>query len=401
MSAQARDQYAVAAVVFVVFTGFAFVIPFLPLFVRELGVVEPHAVALWGGVLIGVAPLLAGVMAPLWGRWADRHGPKRMAVLALSAYVAALLATAAVRDVWQLLAARVGVGLFGGLGPLGLAMATAAGPREETGRAVGLIQAAQILSAAVGPFTGGWLADRIGIRATFVVTAGICLLALLLLVALYRGPAQAPVAAAREPLGRTSLLSTPCLPAVLVTLFVVNFIGRSFTPILPLHLARLGVDGDRLAGGTGLLISIYAVAAALSAALLGRAAGRLPPRRLLVVSLLGGAACVLPMALVSSFERLLLLAALLGLTSGGALTLSYTIGGLLVPAARRGAAFGLFSSAALVGGALSPAAAGLLSRLELRAIYVADGALFALLAAALVVLLPPLQPGGARQDREE
>lgn len=401
MSARARDQYAVAAVVFVVFTGFAFVIPFLPLFVRELGVVEPHAVALWGGVLIGVAPLLAGAMAPLWGRWADRHGPKRMAVLALSAYVAALLATAAVRDVWQLLAARVGVGLFGGLGPLGLAMATAAGPREETGRAVGLIQAAQILSAAVGPFTGGWLADHIGIRATFVVTAGICLLALLLLVALYRGPAQAPVTAAREPVDRTSLLRVPCLPAVLVTLFVVNFIGRSFTPILPLHLGRLGVAAERLAGSTGLLISVYALAAALSASLLGRAAARQPPRRLLLASLVGGAACVLPMALVQRFEPLLLLAALLGLTSGGALTLSYTIGGLLVPAARRGAAFGLFSSAALVGGALSPAAAGLLSRLELRAIYVADGALFALLAAALVVLLPSLPPGGARAGREE
>lgn len=401
-SAQSRDRYAVAAVVFVVFTGFAFVIPFLPLFVRELGVVEPHTVALWSGVLIGVAPLLAGAMAPLWGRWADRHGPKRMAVLALSAYVAALLATAAVRDVWQLLAARVGVGLFGGLGPLGLAMATSAGPREETGRAVGLIQAAQILSAAVGPFTGGWLADRIGIRATFVVTAGICLLALLMLVALYRGPAQARTTAVREPHSLpTGLLSTPRLPAVLLTLFVVNFIGRSFTPILPLHLGRLGVAGEQLAGSTGLLISTYALAAALSAWLLGRATTRLPPRRLLVASLVGGAACVLPMALVQSFEPLLLLAALLGLTSGGALTLSYTIGGLLVPAARRGAAFGLFSSAALVGGALSPAAAGLLARLELRAIYVADGALFALLAAALVVLLPALPPGGARADREE
>lgn len=426
MSASARrDQYAIAAVVFVVFAGFAFVIPFLPLFVRELGVVEPQAVALWAGVLIGVSPLLAGAMAPLWGRWADRHGPRRMAVLALSAYVAALLATAAVRDVWQLLAARVGVGLFGGLGPLGLAMATAAGPREETGRAVGLIQAAQILSAAVGPFTGGWLADRIGIRATFVVTAGLCLLALLMLLTLYRGPARAPVGAAREPgddsggsgapprgggsprgpgaaphSRREGLLQIASLPAVLLTLFVVNFIGRSFTPILPLHLARLGVPAERLAGSTGLLISVYALAAALSASLLGRAAAQLPPRRLLAVSLVGGAACVLPMALVQRFESLLLLAALLGLTSGGALTLSYTIGGLLVPAARRGAAFGLFSSAALVGGALSPAAAGLLSRLELRAIYLADGALFALLAAALVVLLPPLPPGGRSEDRE-
>ena len=137
--------------VFAVFTGFAFVLPFLPLFVRELGVAEPERAALWAGVLIGVAPLLAGLLAPAWGRLADRHGHKGIAVKALVAYVVLLALSAAVTSVGQLLALRIGIGLFGGIGPLGLAMATAQAPREETGRAVGLIQAAQILSAAIGP----------------------------------------------------------------------------------------------------------------------------------------------------------------------------------------------------------------------------------------------------------
>jgi len=66
--------------VFAVFTGFAFVLPFLPLFVHELGVAEPERAALWAGVLIGVAPLLAGLLAPVWGRLADRHGHKGVAV---------------------------------------------------------------------------------------------------------------------------------------------------------------------------------------------------------------------------------------------------------------------------------------------------------------------------------
>jgi MFS family permease len=70
-----------------------------------------------------------------------------------------LALSAAVRNAPQLLALRIGVGLFGGIGPLGLAMATAQAPREDTGRAVGLIQAAQILSAAIGPLAGGLLAD--------------------------------------------------------------------------------------------------------------------------------------------------------------------------------------------------------------------------------------------------
>ena len=119
-----RNQLVMAAVVFVVFTGFAFVLPFLPLYVRELGVEDEREVAQWAGILIGVAPLLAGCLAPGWGRLADRHGQKRMAVRALLSYVVLMVLTAYVTSVGQLFALRAGIGLFGGIGPLGLAMAT-------------------------------------------------------------------------------------------------------------------------------------------------------------------------------------------------------------------------------------------------------------------------------------
>lgn len=390
-----RNQYATTAVVFVVFTGFAFVIPFLPLFVRQLGVGPDQRVAAWSGLLIGISPLLAGLMAPVWGRLADRLGLKAMAVRALLAYVALLLLTAAAGNVWQLLALRVGVGLFGGIGPLGLAMATAGCPREHTGRAVGLIQSAQILSAAVGPLAGGVLADTIGIRQTFVVTAAACALALGLLLGFYReAPADAPTGARPARQGFGEVLSLAHVPALLLTLFLVNFVGRSFTPILALQLQQLGVPPERLAGATGALIACYAVTAALSAAVLGRLTRRLPPRHLLCASLAGGALVVAPMAWAPSYASLLLLAAGLGLTSGGALTLCYTIGGLLVPEGRRTTAFGFFSGAALFGGALSPWVAGELVRFDLRAIYHVDAALFALLALGLGGLLPASAPAG-------
>ena len=57
-----RNQYVMVATVFVVFTGFAFVLPFLPLYVRELGVESPDDAVLWAGVLIGISPLLAGLL---------------------------------------------------------------------------------------------------------------------------------------------------------------------------------------------------------------------------------------------------------------------------------------------------------------------------------------------------
>lgn len=381
-----RNQYVMVAAVFVVFTGFAFVLPFLPLYVRELGVRDEEAAALWAGILIGVAPLVAGLLAPVWGRLADRHGQKRVAVQALASYVALLALSAFVTGVGQLLALRIGIGLFGGIGPLALAMATSLAPREQTGKAVGMVQAAQILSAAIGPFLGGFLADAIGIRLTFLVTAAVCAVALALVVGWYEeAPARADGAGRRPPESSFGeLLRLPHLLTLLVALFLVNFVGRSFTPILPMQLRDLGVAQDRLALSTGLLISTYSMAAALSATLLGRASRRWAPQGLLLGSLAGGAVTVFPMAGVSSFGGFLVLASLLGLASGGALTLCYTIGGLMVPQERRATAFGFFSGAALFGGAVSPSVAGLIAHWTFRGIYYLDAALFALLALALL-----------------
>jgi DHA1 family multidrug resistance protein-like MFS transporter len=381
------------ATVFVVYMGFAFVLPFLPLFVRELGVMNREQAALWAGVLIGIAPLLAGLLAPVWGRLADRHGQRRMALRALFSYVVLLALSAAVGSVWELLLCRIGIGLFGGIGPLSLAMATALAPREETGRAVGLVQAAQILAAAVGPLAGGSLADSIGVRRTFLVTAGLCAATVLLVARFYQETPARPTHAC-EP-GAASgppprLLRQPGVTALLLVLFLVSFVGRSFTPILPLHLERIGVSPARLGSATGALISAYSLAAAFSAAFFGRATRTLSPRALLMTSLVGGAMVVAPMVVVPSFSAFLALAVLLGLASGGALTLCYTIGGLMVRGEDKATAFGFFTGAALFGGAVSPSVAGLLAHWNLLGIYWIDAAVFAGLA---LYLLPGVLAG--------
>ena len=214
------------------------------------------------------------------------------------------------------------------------------------------------------------------------MTAALCAVALWLVARYY--VESAPVAPAVAVGNGAPLLRRPGVIALLMVLFLVNFVGRSFTPILPLHLQRLAVPAASLALATGVLISAYSVAAAVSSTVLGRATRRFPPRALLAASLAAGAATVLPMALISSFTVFLALALLLGLTSGGALTICYTIGGLMVPSAQRATAFGFFSLAALFGGAISPTIAGLLAHWDLRGIYYLDTALFVLLTAGLL-----------------
>src|SRR2546427_10133307 len=86
--------------------------------------------------------------------------------------------------------------LFSGFGTMSVALVTHGCPRDRIGRAVGVLQATQILSTALGPLVGGFLAQAIGIRCTFLVTFALCAAAFLFVLALYHDTGPALEAAA-------------------------------------------------------------------------------------------------------------------------------------------------------------------------------------------------------------
>ena len=79
----------------------------------------------------------------------------------------------------KFLLCRAVMGLFAGFTPMVMALATVSAPREKVSAAIGLVQSAQLLSVAVGPAIGGYVASHFGIRYAFFATAGLCALALL------------------------------------------------------------------------------------------------------------------------------------------------------------------------------------------------------------------------------
>ena len=57
-------------------------LPFLPLYVQQLGVEHAAAIVQWSGVAFGATFFGAAMTAPLWGRLADRYGRKLMLIRA-------------------------------------------------------------------------------------------------------------------------------------------------------------------------------------------------------------------------------------------------------------------------------------------------------------------------------
>ena len=166
-----RNVYAVTAACFLGFAGFTLVMPFLPLFIAQLGVTGVGSIAIWTGVSLGITPGLTALLAPAWGRLGDRYGRKIMVERSMISFVVLMTAMAFVTRAWHVLAIRIVQGIFAGYGSLSVAMAAESAPRDRMPSAIGLVQTAQRLGPAVGPVIGGVLAGLVGLRRAFLVTA--------------------------------------------------------------------------------------------------------------------------------------------------------------------------------------------------------------------------------------
>ena len=118
-----RNLFAVTAASFIGFMGFTLVMPFLPLYFHLLGVEDVGRAAMWSGLSLGVTPALTAMLAPFWGRLADRFGRKIMVERALVSFIVIMSSMAFVTQPWHVFALRVAQGLFAGYGALALAMA--------------------------------------------------------------------------------------------------------------------------------------------------------------------------------------------------------------------------------------------------------------------------------------
>src|SRR4029450_1850672 len=89
-----RNVYAVTAASFMGYTGFTLVMPFLPLFIGQLGVSDVGTIALWTGVSLGGTAGLTALLSPAWGRLGDRYGRKIMVERSLVSFVVLMSAMA-------------------------------------------------------------------------------------------------------------------------------------------------------------------------------------------------------------------------------------------------------------------------------------------------------------------
>jgi DHA1 family multidrug resistance protein-like MFS transporter len=391
-----RNLFAVTAASFIGFMGFTLVMPFLPLYFHLLGVEDVGRVAMWSGLSLGVTPALTAILAPFWGRLADRFGRKIMVERALVSFIVIMSATAFVTRPWHVFALRIAQGLFAGYGALALAMAADSAPKGQMARAIGTVQTAQRLGPALGPVLGGSLAAIVGLRRAFLVTAACYFIALVVMFFMYDEP-PSPLRGSGGP-GRSGDTKTPSptrsvtfrnvlafenFVLMAVVIFGLQFVDRSFGPVLPLFVGELGISPARIPLVSGLLFGIAAGAGAVGHHFCARLLQRRTAAQLIAASSAVAAAGTLAYLAANDVRWLFLATPVFGLAIGVGTTAAYTAAAAVIPANVRGTGFGLLTTASLIGLAVSPVVCGLLAATSIRAVWALDVVALGALAIAV------------------
>jgi DHA1 family multidrug resistance protein-like MFS transporter len=360
-----------AALWFAQFTavlGFSFAFPFLPLYLRELGVTRPSELALWTGLTGGASGAAVAVMGPIWGAVADRYGRKPMVVRAMVGAAIAVSLMGFARGPVDLLVLRLVLGATSGTVSAATALVATGTPRGHVGWALGVLTSAVAAGSALGPLIGGLAASALGVRAVF--WAGGALLAAAVLPVLLVVREVAPPAVAngrRRPALQVLQAAAPGTLAAVGTLIACQaLVQSSFIGFQPLVVLRLlGRPSAGAAAGTaavtGLAFGASGLFSALSSATYSRLARRHGYRTVALGAALLMAAAELLTGYAPTLAAIVTGTALAGAFYGAIGPAVSSMIGLETPAEVQARVFGLSSSATAVGFALGPFSAGVLA----------------------------------------
>lgn len=209
------------------FTGLAIsqILPFLPLYISQLGVSSHEALSMWSGLTFSITFLISAIVSPMWGSLADRKGRKLMLLRASLGMAIAILLQAFATHVWQLFLLRGIMGLTSGYIPNAMALVASQVPRERSGWALSTLSTAQISGVIGGPLMGGFVADHIGLRAVFLITAMLLVVSFLVTLFLIKEGVR-PVIRKSERLSGKAVFASLPYPALVISLFFTTMVIR-------------------------------------------------------------------------------------------------------------------------------------------------------------------------------
>ena len=358
-------------------------LPFLPLYVEELGVHGHAAVVQWSGVAFSATFVTAGLIAPVWGKLGDRYGRKSMLVRASLGMAITVSLMGLVTNIWQLVGLRLLAGLAGGYSSGATILIAVQSPRERAAWALGIVSSAVMAGNLVGPLVGGWLPELIGIRSTFFCAGALIFLAFIMTLTLIREEVKEFAnTAAKTRVSWSQLPSRTMIICMLCTGLLLMLANMSIEPIITVYVSPLVSDASQITKVAGYVMAASALGSIISALRLGKLADRVGYLRIITIGLTVSGLLLIPQAFVTSGWQLIVLRFLMGLALGGLLPCIAAAIRHHVPKEMVGRILGYSVAAQFVGQFTGPLIGGVVgSHIGMRAVFLATSCILLLGAA--------------------
>ncbi len=364
---------------FTTIVAMTLLLPFLPIYVEQLGVSDPAAIAQWSGVAYGATFFAAALVAPLWGCLADRYGRKLMLIRASLGMAVAMSLIGMAHNVWELVGLRLFAGFAGGYASGSTILVATQTPKARSGWALGMLTSGIMAGNLVGPLIGGALPPLIGIRGTFWLAGGVIFLTFIATTAFIKEDKQpATVKKASAQAGWSQIPDKRPVVAMLAMGLLLMVANMSIEPIITIYVGQL-VEASRVTIVSGIAMSAAALGSILSASRLGRLADRSGHWRVMIGALVVSALLLIPQAFVTTGWQLVVLRFLMGLALGGLLPCVTSIIRHNVPDGIAGRVLGYSTSSQYAGQVVGPLLGGFVGgHIGMRAVFLGTSLLMGL-----------------------
>lgn len=389
---------------FVAGMAFSEIMPFLSLFVSQLGDFTKAQITFYSGLAFAADYAISAISAPLWGIIADKKGRKIMLLRASLGMAVAMGLMGFVTNVWQLVALRALQGVFAGFISNAQALVASQTPRKYSGRALSTLITGAVSGQLFGPVIGGLLAQLFSIRNTFFITAGLLMVAFLLSLFFVQEHFK-PVAHHREPGDSRNPLAAFQNPRLIIVMLcstaIVQFGNASIAPIISLYVRELMHYRGPITVVAGIIAALPGISNIFSAPRLGRYGDQHGSGKVLLFGYIFAVIMYFPQGIVTSVVALGILRFAIGISDGALYPEIQTVLTKNTPVHLTSTIFSYNQSFQAIGNMFGALLGGLVAGwFNYNAVFIMTALLLLINLGLILWLVPDIWKNGKRTDRK-
>ncbi|RSK28409.1 MFS transporter [Bacillus sp. HMF5848] len=351
---------------FLVAASATMVLPFLSLFIEQLGSFSASYVQRWSGLTFGVTFIAALIVSPLWGRMGDRYGYKRVLLITGFGISISIFCMSFVQTVEQLFVLRLVMGCVTGFIPTSLALISSMAPKDIVGKTLGTLQTGTVSGSLFGPMLGGLLADSTGFSITFLITSiAIAFATFIVLVGVKELKKPKVEGSSAKRYDRKAVWRYILHHPILFSLMFISLLTQaaifSIQPLLALYVSDMLPAATNVAFISGTVFSAAGLGNLLSTRRWGKLGDSIGFHKVIFILLILGAVFFIPQAFVTEIWQLAFWRFLVGLSIGGIIPCLTAYVRQLSPLESQGEILGYTVSFRFLGNVVGPILGGVVS----------------------------------------